>query len=131
MGISSDLQRVIVARLKAAVPAVAGRVYDGPREDAQMPYISIGASYWTDDSAECIRARVETVQVDVWASNRPDKSACKVALDEAARAIDGWSNEAVLTAHPLRVFSAQVRDDPDGMTVHGFFLVDAMVEEDG
>ena len=123
MGISSDLQRAIVARLKAAVSSVQGRVYDNPSETAPMPYISIGPSYWNDDSAECIRARVETVQVDIWASNRPDKQAAKDATDEAAAALDGWASD-VLAMHPLRVSLVRVMDDPS----HGVVQVEAMVE---
>ena len=127
MGISSDLQRVIVARLKAAVPSVAGRVYDNPPETAPMPYISIGPSYWNDDSAECIRARVETVQVDIWASNRPDKRAAKDATDEAASALDGWTVEE-LAMHPLRVSLVRIMDDPSPGVVHGMVQVEAMLE---
>mgnify|MGYP000521770468 CR=1 FL=1 len=128
MGISSDLQRVIVARLKAAVPSVAGRVYDNPPETALMPYISIGPSYWNDDSAECIRARLETVQVDIWASNRPDKRAAKDATDEVAAALDGWQDTDALTMHPLRVSLVRVMDDPSPGVVHGVVQVEAMVE---
>ena len=128
MGISSDLQRVIVARLKSAVPSVAGRVYDNPPETAAMPYISIGPSYWNDDSAECIRARVETVQVDIWASNRPDKRAAKDAADEVAAALDGWADTGALTMHPLRVALVRVMDDPAPGVVHGVVQVEAMVE---
>ena len=128
MGISSDLQRVIVARLKAAVPSVAGRVYDTPPETAQMPYISIGPSYWNDDSAECIRARVETIQCDIWASNRPDKRAAKDATDEVAAALDGWQDTDALTMHPLRVSLVRVMDDPTPGVVHGVVQVEASIE---
>lgn len=127
MGISSDLQRAIVARLRVAVPALAGRVYDSPTETAQMPYASIGPSYWTSDDAECIKARVETLQVDIWASNRPDKQAAKDATDEAAAALDGWASD-VLTMHPLRVALVRVMDDPAPGVVHGVVQVEAMVE---
>lgn len=127
MGISSDLQRVIVARLKAAAPSVAGRVYDNPPETAPMPYISIGPSYWSDDSAECIRARVETVQIDVWASNRPDKRAAKDATDDVVLALDGWASDA-LAMHPLRVSLVRIMDDPTPGVVHGVVQVEAMVE---
>lgn len=127
MGISSDLQRVIVARLKAAVPSVAGRVYDNPPETAAMPYVSIGPSYWNDDSAECIRARVETVQVDIWASNRPDKRAAKDATDEVAEALDGWAADG-LVMHSLRVTLVRVMDDPAPGVVHGVVQVEADIQ---
>ena len=127
MGISSDLQRVIVARLKAAVPSVAGRVYDNAPETAVMPFVSIGPSYWSDDSSECIRARVETVQIDVWASNRPDKRAAKDATDQVADALDDWAVED-LAMHPLRVSLVRVMDDPSPGVVHGFVQIEAMLE---
>ena len=128
MGISSDLQRVVLARLKAAVPSVEGRVYDSPSETAQMPFISIGASYWSPDDAECIRARVETLQCDIWASNRPDKRAAKDATDEVAAALDGWQDTDALTMHPLRVSMVRVMDDPSPGVVHGVVQVEASIE---
>lgn len=128
MSISSDLQRVIIARLRAAAPTLAGRVYDGPAETAQMPYASIGASYWSPDDAECIKARVETIQIDIWASNRPDKRAAKDATDEVAAALDGWQDTDALTMHPLRVSLVRVMDDPAPGVVHGVVQVEAMLE---
>lgn len=127
MGISTDLQVAIVARLKAAVPSVAGRVYDSAPETAVKPYISIGPSYWSPDDAECIRARVETVQIDIWASNKPDKRAAKDATDAVADALDGWSVDE-LAMHPLRVTLVRVMDDPSPGVVHGVVQVEAMVE---
>lgn len=127
MGISSDLQKLIVARLREAVPSVQGRVYDNPPETAQMPFVSIGPSYWVSDDAECIRARVETIQCDIWASNRPDKRAAKDATDEVAAALDGWAVED-LAMHPLRVSLVRVMDDLAPGVVHGVVQVEAMVE---
>lgn len=128
MGISSDLQRVIVARLKAAVPVVADRVYDNPPETAIMPFLSIGPSYWASDDAECIKARVETLQVDIWASNRPDKRAAKDAADQVAAALDGWADTDALTMHPLRVSMVRVMDDPSPGVVHGVVQIEAALE---
>lgn len=127
MGTSSDLQRLIVARLRSAVPSVAGRVYDGPAETATMPYISIGPSYWSDDDAECIEGRSEVIQIDIWASNRPNKAAAKDATDEVAAALKGWSSEAI-AMHPLRVVLVRVMDDPAPGVVHGVVQVEAMIE---
>lgn len=130
MGISSDLQRIIVARLKAEVGLVGGRVYDSPREDVDMPYISIDASYWNPENAECITARRETVQIDVWASVKPDLSVCKDVTDAVAEALDGWADTDVLTMHGLEISLVRVLRDPDGMTAHGVVQVEAMVERD-
>lgn len=127
MGISSDLQRLIVARLKDAVPSVAGRVYDNPAETATMPYVSIGPSYWSTDDAECIEGRSEVIQIDIWASNRPNKAAAKNATDEVAAALKGWVSDA-LAMHPLRVVLVRVMDDPAPGVVHGIVQVEALIE---
>lgn len=128
MGISSDLQKLIVARLKSAVPAVSGRVYDGPSETAQMPFISIGPSYFTPDDVECIRGRSETLQIDVWGSSKPNRAAVKDAVDQVYDALHGWQDTAALTMHPMRVSLVRVMDDPQSGVVHGVVQVEAMIE---
>ena len=130
MGISSDLQKLIVARLKSAVPAVSERVYDGPSETAQMPYVSIGPSYFTPDDAECISGRSETLQIDVWGSSKPNRAAVKDAVDEVVDALDGYADTAALTMHPLRVSLVRVMDDVQQYIIHGVVQVEAMVERD-
>ena len=130
MGTSSDLQRLIVARLKSAVPAVSGRVYDSPSETAQMPYVSIGPSYFTPDDAECIRGRSETLQIDVWGSSKPNRAAVKDAVDDVVDALDGYADTAALTMHPLRVSLVRVMDDVQQDIIHGVVQVEAMVELD-
>ena len=130
MGISSDLQKLIVARLKSAVPAVSRRVYDGPSETAEMPYVSIGPSYFVSDDAECIRGRSETLQIDVWGSSKPNRAAVKDAVDEVVDALDGYADTAVLTMHPLRVSLVRVMDDVQQDIIHGIVQVEAMVERD-
>ena len=130
MGISSDLQRVIVARLKSAVPAVSGRVYDGPSETAQMPYVSIGPSYFTPDDVECIPGRNETLQIDVWGASKPNRAAVKDAVDQVYDALHGWQDTAALTMHPLRVSLVRVMDDVQQDIIHGVVQVEAMVERD-
>ena len=128
MGISSDLQRMVVSRLKAAVPSVAGRVYDGPSETAQMPFISIGPSYFTPDDAECIPGRNETLQVDIWGSSKPNRAAVKDAVDQVYDALHGWEDTAALTMSPLRVSLVRVMADPQQGIIHGVVQVEAMVE---
>ena len=130
MGASSDLQKLIVARLKAAVPAVSWRVHDGPSETAQMPYVSIGPSYFTPDDAECIRGRSETLQIDVWGSSKPNRAAVKDAVDQVYAALHGWGDTAALTMSPLRVSLVRVMDDVQQDIIHGVVQVEAMVELD-
>lgn len=128
MGISSDLQRMIVARLKDAVPSVEGRVYDGPGENAVMPFASIGPSYFVSNDAECIRGRSETLQIDVWGDSKPNRAALKNAVDEVVEALDGYADTDALTMHPLRVGLVRIMDDPQAGVVHGVVQVEAEVE---
>ena len=130
MGVSSDLQRVIVARLKAAAPMLAGRVYDRkPPESAAMPYARVGPAYGVDDSAECIDAEEITLQIDVFASSYPDSRVINDATGEVKRALKGWADTAALTMHPLRVSLWRVEEDPDPAVLHGVVQVEAMVED--
>ena len=119
------LRRIIMNRLIEQVPALVGRVYDRAVEDTAYPYVTLGPSYWVDDSAECIQARIQTVQVDVWHSGAA-KGALEDLVDDVSAALDGWAVDE-LTMHPLRVTLARIMDDPSG-ALHGVVQVEAMVE---
>lgn len=119
------LRRIIMNRIIAEVSDLAGKVYDRAAEDTAYPYVTLGPSYWVDDSAECIQARSQTVQVDVWHSGAA-KGALEDLVDDVSAALDGWAVDE-LTMHPLRVTLARVMDDPSG-ALHGVVQVEAMVE---
>lgn len=119
------LRRIIMNRIIDEVPGLDGKVYDRAAEDTAYPYVTLGPSYWVDDSAECIQARSQTVQVDVWHSGAA-KGALEDLVDDVSAALDGWAVDE-LTMHPLRVTLARVMDDPSG-ALHGVVQVEAMVE---
>lgn len=119
------LRRIIMDRLIAQVPALAGRVFDRAAETTAYPYATLGPSYWTDDSSECIRARVQTVQVDVWGNAA--KGPVEDVTDDVAAALDGWAADT-LAMHPLRVSLVRVMDDPSPGVVHGVVQVEADIE---
>lgn len=120
------LRRIIMDRVIAEVPDLAGKVYDRAAEDTAYPYVTLGPSYWVDDSAECVQARSQAVQVDVWHSGAA-KGALEDLVDDVSTALDGWADTETLTMHPLRVTLARVMDDPSG-ALHGVVQVEAMVE---
>lgn len=129
------LRRLIMDRIIDQVPAFEGRVYDKAVEDTPVPYVTMGASYGIDDDAECIEARLITVQVDIWDSARDetgdvDKGVCEDLTDDVAAALKGWADTDALTMHPLRVTLVRVMDDPDGVSVHGVVQVEADIEDD-
>ncbi|WP_313349791.1 DUF3168 domain-containing protein [Paracoccus sp. (in: a-proteobacteria)] len=116
-------------RLSAEVAAVNGRVYDRATETDEFPYITLGPSYWADESAECIEARNMTVQIDVFCESGAGagKGNAEDVVDDVAAALKGWADTDALTMHPLRVTLVRVMDDPSGC-VHGVVQVEAMVE---
>lgn len=120
------LRRIIRDRIVAQVPGLMGRVYDRAVETTPYPYATLGPSYWTDDSTECIKARVQTVQVDIWGDAA--KGVVEDLVDDVATVLDGWVDTDALTMHPLRVVLARTTDDPQPGVVHGIVQVEAMLE---
>lgn len=120
------LRQLVMARLIEQVPDLGGRVYDRAMETTPYPYATLGPSYWTDDSVECIPGREQTVQIDVWGSG--NKGVVEDIVDDAAAALDGWVDTDALTMHPLRVVLARVMDDPQPGVVHGVLQVEAALE---
>lgn len=120
------LRRIIMDRIIEQVPALAGRVYDRAAETTAFPYATLGPTYWVSDDAECIPARSQTVQIDVWGSAA--KGLVEDVTDDVAAALDGWADTDALTMHPLRVTLVRVMDDPSPGVVHGVVQVEAMVE---
>lgn len=120
------LRRIIMNRIIDEVPGLDGKVYDRAAEDTAYPYVTLGPSYWVDDSAECIQARSQTVQVDVWHSGAA-KGALEDLVDDVSASLDGWADTETLTMHPLQVTLARIMDDPSG-ALHGVVQIEAMVE---
>ncbi len=123
------LRKAVMDRLIAQVGALGGRVYDRAIEANDYPYITLGPSYWTDDSVECVKARAVTLQVDVWCSGAPGagKGNAEDVIDDVAAALDGWADTVALTMHPARLSLVRVMDDPSGC-IHGVVQIEALLE---
>ena len=124
------LRQIVRARIMAQVPALAGKVFDRATEGLAYPYATLGPSYWSDSSVQCIEAREITLQIDIWHS-QSNKGVLEDLTDDVAAALNGWADTSVLTMHPLSVTMVRVMDDPDGKSLHGVVQVEAMVEDDG
>ena len=121
------LRKVIIARLSQEVTALDGRIYArSVPETAVYPYCTIGPSYWTPRNAECIPARSQTVQVNLWHRPGADGEA-EDLVDDVSAALEGWADSAMLVMGPLRVALARVTDDPSG-DLHGVVQVEAVVQ---
>lgn len=127
MGTSFDLQALIVARIKTDVPALGGRVYDRAPEAVTWPYVSIGPSDFYRDDVECVTARSESVQIDVWSRYAPGRREAKDITDAIVDALHGYEDIAG-NATLLRVQMAMVMRDPDPAVSHGVIRVEAWVE---
>lgn len=131
---SRELQAMLYAALTAdaAVAALVGdRVYDAPRAEAVFPYLSFGPSNWFPEDADGLVMRREALQVDVWSRDGGRHGPCKEIVDSVAavarnRGTLGLATHALAT---LSVLRTSVSDDPDGLTVHGFVIIEAVIEE--
>lgn len=127
MRVGRVLREIVRARIIDQVTDLEGRVVDRAMKSTPYPYATLGPSYWTDASAECIEARDTTLQIDVWHS-QSNKGVAEDLTDDIATALRGWADTDALTMHPLRVTLVRVMDDPDGVNAHGVVQVEATVE---
>ncbi|MCJ8138603.1 DUF3168 domain-containing protein [Falsirhodobacter halotolerans] len=119
-----ELRRVVMDRLIDQVPALVGRVYDKAVEGTAYPYASLGPSYGTAASVECIRARNVTLQIDIW--DDTNKGVVEDIVSAVDMALDGWRAPDRLTSGPVRVSLIRVMDD--ATAVHGVVQIEAGVE---
>lgn len=129
--ISSELQKAVVARLRAD-PAitglVAGRVYDMPPLAPAFPYVSLGPDTVEPDRADCYEGSNVTFQVDAW-SRAPNYGEVKSIADAARAAIT--ETPIPVTGHRLLDVSlVEIRTfrDPDGLTSHSALNFRAVTE---
>ena len=121
------LRQIVRARIMAQVPALAGKVFDRATEGLAYPYATLGPSYWSDTSVQCIEAREVTLQIDIWHS-QSNKGVAEDLTDDIATALRGWADTDALTMHPLRVSLVRVMDDPTPGVVHGVVQVEASIK---
>lgn len=135
MSAQAELHDLIRSMLKAdaTVMALITEIYDAiPNKNWKAPeaYISFGPTDVTDDDAECIVGGIFTVQLDCW-SREVGSYYCKRIVDAVKEALHDV--DAELTTYGLvdmRVTSRRVLADPDGKTMHGIVVVQAMIEEE-
>lgn len=122
------LREMVIARIKDQVTDFNGQVYDRAIKRSTFPYCALGPSSWVDDSAGCIKARSQTLQIDIFTTG--NKGLCEDLTDDVAGALDDWGDDDALAMHPLRVILVRVINDPDPEIAHGIVQIEAMVESD-
>lgn len=121
------LRQLVMDRIIDQVPDLAGRVYDRATEDTPYPYASMGPSYRTDASVECVAAEEWTLQVDIWHS-KSSKGVLEDIVDDVKAALKGWTDHTRLNSHPFSIGLMRVMDDPDGVSSHGVIQIEALIE---
>jgi len=132
MSAAAEVQKLVFDRLvaDAGVHAlIADRIHDRVPANAVAPYASFGTFDVVEDDADCIEAEIVTLQIDVWSEYQGGRLECHRVCSAIKAALHNWA--ASLTTNALvmiRVISARVSDDPDGITVRGVLTVEAHVE---
>jgi hypothetical protein len=133
MSVSAELQKAIHDALvaDAAVAALVGdRIYDGAPSNRQFPCITFGPTDSVQDDMDCITARTETVQLDVWSRDqgllRPCKEICDAVKDALHLADLSLTVNALVL---IRTSGMRVFMDQDGKTTHGVVTIEADLEE--
>ncbi len=135
MSVSAELQKLIYDTLvaDAAVGALVGdRIYDGSPSDSEFPCITFGPSDSVPDDMECVNARTESIQLDVWARSQGRMRPCREIMDAVRDALH--LADLSLTTNSLvliRVDGMRLFMDADGITAHGVITVEADVEQNG
>lgn len=128
-----EFQDVILAALKAdaAVGAIIGdRVYDRMPSTGSYPCITFGPSDYSDEDADCITARRETLQLDCWVDAKGRLWPARQLADAVKSALH--RKDLTMTDHALvsiEVEQVRVMLDPDGVTGHGVVQVTGHIEE--
>lgn len=133
MSASAELQKAIYDALVAdvAVGALIGdRIYDGAPSGRTFPCVTFGPSDSVPEYLECLDARTETVQIDVWSREQGRMRPCKEVMDAVRDALH--LADLSLTVNALvqiRVEGMRLFMDADGVTAHGVLTVQADVEK--
>lgn len=133
MSASAELQKAIYDALVAdagVTALVSGRIHDMPPPGVRFPFVSFGPSDTVDEDADCIDARMEVVQLDIWSRAKDGRVEAKRIVDAVKTALHRTAPVMAVNALVgLRVVLTRILDDPDGITVHGVVQVEAHVEE--
>lgn len=135
--ISSDFQRWVRQTLLADSTfssAIGAQVYDRAKPDAPFPYVSFGPSDWSPEAAggDCVTARTESLQLDVWSDDQRGKRPCKDLCDMAFALLHEQSADLPHCALvECRVVMVRIMDDPDGTTIHGVLTLEGDLDGAG
>lgn len=130
---SAEFQRFVYETLIADADVssfVDDKVFDGPPDDAEYPYIAFGPSDFVPEEQDCVELREETLQLDIWCSDQGRSRICKQIVDACKRALKDAEGELAEHAmDPIRVVIARVIPEPADELAHGIVTISSMIEE--
>lgn len=129
---SAALQKALVARLGAAVPALGGRVHDHAPHAVAYPFVQFGASQCVADDAECLDGATTYFTLHLWARSGPRGSVeCRQISDAIAAALQGWLPDLSadgFAAGLIKLNSAQTARSADAETTQTILTIEAFTE---
>lgn len=142
MSASWDLQTLVYNTLQADVALAAllpdavdvnhgGKaIYDRAPEGEPFPRITFGPSDVVPEDYECITAREETLEIDIWSRHDGGYKEAKKIADTVKDALHEQDfepdNHALVEMHVTGIRHFR---DPDGLTSHGVVTLRALIEE--
>jgi hypothetical protein len=129
---SLALQKALVARLRAEVASLAGRVYDRAPQEVAFPHVELGAIEIVDAAAagDCVEPLEATVTLHVW-SRATGAVECRRIAGAIRAALRGWTPDLTAEgwrAAPVEVGQLRDMEDPDGLTTHGVVTLTALID---
>ena len=123
-----ELQRAIVAKVKADVAGLQNRVFDRVPDNAPFPMMTMGEMQVLEDSAQCIEATETSITLHVWS-----RAVGQVEAKQIAASVRGALHEAELDLDPfalveIRHRSTRYLNDPDGLTTHAVLEFAALID---
>ncbi len=133
MSTEAALQTIIYETLitDAGVQAlIADRVFDGPPNDAALPYVSFGPHDLVADDAEDIIADEHTFQIDIWSEDPLGYEEAKKIGAAVKKALHNLEPDLIDGATTgLEVTGRRYMRDRDPTHKHGILTITATIEE--
>lgn len=136
MTASEALQLAVIEALKANAELAAltgGEISQNAPDGFSVPYITLGPSSYTPESADDLEGQEETLQVDCWSKQGGSLAQVKRMVGLVSKALHGAD---LVIADPFAVSEvsvvlAQSFLNPDQETGRGVIQVTAYVEDHG
>ncbi len=124
------LQGAIVARLRAQVSGLGGRVYDRAPQTVAFPHLEIGETQTLDDAVQCIEVTEVYITLHLW-SRAVGAVEARTLASAIRAAVADWTPDlaaAGFVCIEFRHRETRVMADPDDVTTHAVITLHALVD---